>query len=341
MNWSHVGEFGLIERIRHIAGSPRPPLITGIGDDAAVLSPTSATLALVSTDAMVEGRHFLRAWMTPAQIGARAAAAALSDIAAMGGIPTALLCSLCIGSGWTVAEIEELVQGASDLGRRFRVSLAGGDVVTAGVRDDRCSVPLMIDMVALGQVQSDRVWLRSAAQAGDRVLVTGMLGGAAAAIALHTASSCHRQSRFGSLQMRLTSPIPRLDVSALLGPMSSIHAAIDISDGLLQDAGHVAAASGMRLQLHAATIPVDRQLLDCATLLGDDPLNWAVAGGEDYELLLTAPLEKVPEMQDALREIGVPLTDIGEVVEGEGVALLDGDGAEMKTSKCGWDHFRA
>jgi thiamine-monophosphate kinase len=175
---------------------------------------------------------------------------------------------------------------------------------------------------------------------GDRILVTGPLGGASAAIAMYEASLPTQLQRFRLLLERLTSPIPRFDVASALAPMMVVHAAIDISDGLLQDAGHVAKASGVRMELQAAALPVDKQLLDCATLLDANPLHWAAAGGEDFELLLTTPPEQVPQMQAAVAEIGVSLTDIGEVVEGEGVVLLDEADEQLHVPTHGWDHLR-
>ncbi len=329
MDLSEIGEFGLIKRIRQIIGAETPPLIKGIGDDTAVIASHPGSVILLTTDAMVQGRHFQRQWMSPRQIGFRAAAAALSDIAAMGGTADAVLCTLCLPPTWTVEEAEELIGGVQAVACRFGISLAGGDIVS-----------LLIDVIVVGRAERDNLWLRENAQIGDRILVTGALGNAAAAIALLSSHQSSRRDEFPQLMQSLTAPVPRLEAAAALAPLGKVHAAIDISDGLLQDACHIAAASGVAMRLWASGLPVSRQLLDCADLLGADPLSWAAAGGEDFELLLTAAPADVPELQAALRQTSVHLTDIGEVAAGSDAHLLDDHGQEIHLVTAGWDHFR-
>ncbi len=333
MDLSEIGEFGLIQRIRQIIGTETPPLIKGIGDDAAVIASQRGAAILVTTDAMVEGRHFLRRWMPSRQIGFRAAAAALSDIAAMGGAADAILCTLSLPPTGTVEEAEGLVGGIQAVAGRFGVSLAGGDIVAA-------DGPLLIDIVVVGHAQRDNLWLRENARVGDRVLVTGALGNPAAAIALLGSRHSGRRADFPQLMQSLTAPVPRLELAAALAPLGKVHAAIDISDGLLQDAGHIATASGVALQLQASELPVAGQLLDCADLIGADPLSWAAAGGEDFELLLTASAADVTDLQAAARELAVSLSDIGAVTAGSDAHLLADDGQEIPLVTAGWDHFR-
>ncbi len=334
MDLSEIGEFGLIARIAQIVGEGNAPLIKGIGDDAAVITSEPDVVTLLSTDAMVEGQHFRFDWMSPYQVGHRAAAAALSDIAAMGGQPIALFCTLCLPSTCTVERAEQLIAGLQALAARFGISLAGGDIVAT-------DGPLVVDVVALGKAHPDALWLREGAQAGDRVLVTGTLGNPAAAIELLLSDKSFRSAQFPQLLQSLTAPVPHLKAAAALAPIGKVHGAIDISDGLLQDAGHVATASGVAMQLRAADIPVSEQSLKCAELLGRDPLHWAAAGGEDFQLLLTAPPADVPQLQAALHALSVPLTDIGEVTPGAGVQLLDDNGDDICLVTGGWDHFRS
>ncbi len=333
MDLSEIGEFGLIERIRQIIGAETPPLIKGIGDDAAVIASDPASVILLTSDAMAQGRHFQRQWMSPRQIGFRAAAAALSDIAAMGGAADAILCTLCLPPTWSVEEAEELVGGVQAVAGSFGISLAGGDIVAA-------DGPLLIDVIVVGRAERDNLWLRENAQVGDRILVTGALGDAAAAIALFSSHQSGRRDEFPQLMQSLTAPVPRLEAAAALAPLGKVHAAIDISDGLLQDAGHVAAASDVAMRLWASDVPVSRQLLECAGLLGADPLSWAAAGGEDFELLLTAAPADVPDLQATLRQASVHLTDIGEVAAGSDAHLLDDHGHEIHLVTAGWNHFR-
>ncbi len=333
MDLSELGEFGLIERIRRIAGAGQWPVVKGCGDDTAVIASRPGSVILVSTDAMVEGRHFHREWMSAYQTGARAAGAALSDIAAMGGSATAIFCTLCISAAWTVEDIEELVQGLAAVADDFGLCLAGGDIVSS-------AGPLVIDVTALGEAHAERLWLREGAQVGDAVLVTGALGNAAGAIAMLEAGRASDLTRFPHLAAKLRAPVPRLEVAAGLSALGHVHAAIDISDGLVQDAGHVAEASGVGVELWASRLPVSRELLDCADLLGADALQWAAAGGEDFELLLTADGGDVAALQEALRQLAVPLTEIGQVTEGSGVRLLDDEGGEIGLPAGGWNHFR-
>ena len=333
MDLSELGEFGLIQRIRRIAGAGQWPVVKGCGDDTAVIASRPGSVILVSTDAMVEGSHFRREWMSAYQLGTRAAGAALSDIAAMGGTATAIFATLCISAAWTVEDIEELVKGLAAVANDFAICLAGGDIVSS-------AGPLVIDVTALGEAHAERLWLRGGAQVGDAVLVTGTLGNAAGAVAMLEAGKHSDLSGFPHLAASLRAPVPRLEVAAAFSALGHVHAAIDISDGLVQDAGHVAEASDVGVELWASRLPVSRQLLECAELLGADALQWAAAGGEDFELLLTADPGDVSALREALSQSSVPLTEIGKVTEGCGVRLRDDDGDEVRVAAGGWDHFR-
>ncbi len=334
MDLADVGEFGFIRRINSLVTHQGPAIVTGIGDDAAVLAPPAGCEVLLSTDAMVEGRHFRRDWMSQRQIGARAAAAALSDIAAMGGQAQAILCTLCIDPHIRIEEAEDLFIGMQALAERFGAGLAGGDIVAA-------RGPMILDIVAVGTARTSCTWRRSGAREGDRLLLTGCLGDAAAAVDLLASDDAISIDCFPNLLRALAEPIPRLDVARLLAANSAIHAAIDTSDGLLQDSGHIAEASGVGLQINAADVPVSRELLDCARLLRRDPLGWAVSGGEDFELLLAVEASAVEDIAGLLLEEGIRAAEIGAVVGGEGVALLDQDGDRLSPPARGWDHFSA
>lgn len=334
MDLSEISEFGLIERIAQIAGSASAPLLKGIGDDTAVIATASDRVMLLTSDAMVEGRHFRRDWMTPYQIGTRAAAAALSDIAAMGGTAGAVFCTLCISRDWTVEAAEELFLGINSVAHHFGVSIGGGDTVST-------TGPLVLDVVVVGTARHDLLWFRDAARPGDRVLVTGTLGDPAAAIALLSSAEAQWRSRFPKLMMSLTAPTARLCEAAALAPLRLVHAGMDISDGLVQDAGHIAKASRVGITINADSIPVSEELLHCAEVLDTDPLGWAAAGGEDFELLLTAEADSVPRLRDALTPLGVPLTDVGEVTIGSGVRIVDEGGVDVLLERSGWDHFQS
>lgn len=332
MRLSDIGEFGFISRIAGLVTHRSPALTAGIGDDAAVLDPGDGYSILLSTDAMVEGRHFRRRWMHPRRIGGRAAAAALSDIAAMGGEALAILCTICIDPHWLVEDAEELFAGMQALAERFGAGLAGGDIVSA-------PGPLLVDITAIGRAVASEVWYRGGARPGDRLLITGCMGDAAAAVDLLESEDAISIDCFPRLHRALVEPSPRLDVAAALAGDHAVHAAIDTSDGLMQDAGHIAEASGVGIAVNAADIPVSGELIDCARLLGRDPLTWAAAGGEDYQLLLAVDHTLVDGLCGRALERGLHLIDIGQVLSGVGVSLLDESGNALDVKLGGWDHF--
>jgi thiamine-monophosphate kinase len=313
-----LGEFGFLARVR--AGLPRraPGVILGSGDDAAVLSMSACTcgdrLLLVSTDAMVEGSHFRRDWLTPAEIGERAARAALSDLAAMGGRPRGLFASVAFSPDTDAADAEGLARGLEAGAAACGAHLLGGDLVAS-------PGPLFLDVTVIGETQT--YWPRSGAQPGDLVLVSGDLGRSAAALALLAAGTSTADLP-PDLRERFLRPQPAFDLVTALQPLGVVTSAIDISDGLLADLGHVAAGSGVQLLLQAGSLPA-------ATTLAD-----ALTSGEEYELAFTIPRDALPAVQQAVQEAGARVvTVIGEVVAGNGVVV---EGAELPAAP-GWDHF--
>lgn len=324
MRLDELGEFGFIARLREFFRQEDARIVVGPGDDCAVLQIGESFLAL-TTDMMLEGRHFRRDWLNAREIGARAFAAALSDIAAMGAAPAFALTSLAIPCDWTAEEALELLQGLAQEAECYGVSLVGGDTNAAP------AAGAVLDIILLGLCGA-HIWRRSGAQIGDAVYVTGSLGGAAAAIAAKNAGL--RDLPSWECYAR---PTPRIDAAALLNPLGLIHCAIDISDGLVQDAQHICECSHVGIVLHAAHIPLHPAVPQIAAQLGTDPLLWALTGGEDYELLLTAS----PEDYEALKAVlDIPLTKIGNVVPGGDVTVLDAQGQALTWPAPGWDHFR-
>ncbi|HUR91411.1 MAG TPA: thiamine-phosphate kinase [Gemmatimonadaceae bacterium] len=300
-------EFDIVRRMLARWGS----LAKGIGDDAVVL-PGAPGRMVVSTDASVEDVHFRRDWMSHAEIGYRATAAALSDLAAMGAEPVGVLLALTLPER-DVARVEEIADGIGDCVGSCGTVVLGGDV-TRGEK-------LALAVTVLGTAQEPL--LRSAARPGDRVYVTGRLGGASAALRELQAG----REPAGKSRARFVRPVPRLRESRWLADHGCT-AAIDISDGLVGDARHIAAASGVAVHLRQESVPV----FDGAT--GRD----AVAGGEEYELLVTCagPLD-VAAFE---KRFGVPLTEIGGVAAGEPDAILTNDGTRV-AAPAGYDHFSA
>lgn len=331
-----LGEFKLIGRLVRRLGAGRDDTVVGAGlDDTAVLRLADGRLQLATLDALVEGTHFLRDEVEPRSLGRRLAAVNLSDLAAMGGHPTHALAGLVAPLSLTVGFLSEVMEGLGHELGRFGADLVGGNVAAG-----HC---LMIDLALLGEVDEARLLLRSGARPGDAVLVTGALGGAAAARALAAARRAGEtpavaDAHVDAVALRLEAPTPRLAVAPLLRPHGA-SAAIDLSDGLASDLGHVCLQSGVGAVVYAACLPVDPDAQAVAAALGADALPWALGGGEDYELLLTADPARAQSLAArVLGETGVALTRVGEITGGSERILVLPDGSR-KPLEGGWNHF--
>jgi thiamine-monophosphate kinase len=306
-----MGEFELLDRIRARLPQPGPRVLLGSGDDAAVTIPGGVTAT--SVDALVDGVHFRREWSSPAQIGAKALAVALSDLAAMGAEPGEAYVVLGIPADLDENGCLELLDGISRVAKQTDTTLAGGDVTRAPV--------LTLAMTVVGHASSaDDLVTRSGAQPGGVLVVTGELGGAAAGLLLLEDATSARSSlvahrdtnddRMRSLIARQLEPRPRLDAGQGLAAAGAT-AMIDLSDGLGGDANHLAEASGVGLRIDATALPLADGVTDLAL---------AVSGGEDYELLAALPEERLAGAVAAMEGHG-RLTRIGTVVAGEGVEI--------------------
>jgi thiamine-monophosphate kinase len=320
-------EFDLIELIRRHTGQARDDVRVGIGDDAAVLAPPPGKDLVMAIDTLVEGVHFPRG-TAPADIGWKALAVNLSDLAAMGASPAWALLALTLPSA-DAAFVEGFAEGFAKLAQPHRLALVGGDT-TRG--------PLTISVAVHGFVPPGQALTRAGARVGDAVLVTGTLGDAAAG--LHALQHPPREDDGravlrGSLVERLSRPTPRLAVGTALRGQAT--ACVDVSDGLLADLGHICAASGVAAEIETALLPRSSALLE----LYDDTtaLHFALSGGDDYELCFTVPAARLAEVQAGLARLGCGATKIGRIVEGEGVRVRAADGSWLATDRPGWEHF--
>lgn len=325
-----MGEFELLARVRERLPAPGPHVYLGSGDDAAITAPGDATAT--SVDALVEGVHFSRATATLAQIGHKALATALSDLAAMGaevgeayvvlGVPADLDEDGCI----------ELLDGLLALAGATGTTLAGGDVARAG--------DLFLAITVVGHAPDpDSFVKRSGAQPGDVLVLTDEIGAAAAGLHLldnpnpdtdfafkGAMKGLKAKSAMAALVARQLEPTPRLAAGRALAAAGAT-AMIDLSDGLGGDAGHLAESSSARLRIDAAALPLADGVAEVAAALGHDPLELALSGGEDYELLASIPPERLDAAKQAVREAeGIALTRIGEVSSGGGVEIRLPDG---------------
>jgi len=324
-----LGPGGEFDLIRHLMGPedllPRGVLL-GPGDDCTVLEGG----LVVSTDLAVEGVHFRREWVTLEEAGYRAAAAALSDLAAMAAEPLGALLSMALDPSGASEDAEEVQRGASEACRLEGVRILGGDLAAS-------PGPLVLDVVVLGR--SDSPVLRAGTEVGDEVWVTGWLGGSGAAVALWNQG----QTPPENLREAFVRPRPRIREALWLAARSPLHGLIDLSDGLAGDAGHLAAASGLSLVLREKSIPLHPALapaLDPMSESGESPLFFALEGGEDYELCFTVPPGTLDEWVSPFQDsFGIPLTKVGSAMEGQGVFLEEASG-EVRPLECGgFSHF--
>ncbi|MFQ3660973.1 MAG: thiamine-phosphate kinase [Chloroflexaceae bacterium] len=336
MRIADIGEFALIERLRSLVAVERPDIIAGIGDDVAVLSVEGDEWLLATVDCQVEDVHFLRGAITPTQLGRRALAINLSDLAAMGGRPRFALVSLGLPASLEVAWVEELYRGLRLEAERHGVAIVGGNMT-------RSPAGIWIDLTVLGQVRRDEVVLRSGARPGDQVLVTGQLGAAAAGLQLLLDPRlAHVVADPAPALTRHFTPTPRLAEAGVIGRSHQATAMIDLSDGLSSDIGHICEQSGVGVRLWAAHLPIAPAARAIAAARGEQPWNIALSGGEDYELCFTAsPTAAATLAAEIQYETGTPVTVVGEILPaglGRWLQLPDGDAIPLAAR--GWEHFK-
>ena len=309
---AEIGEFGLIARVVARLGTGSKTLL-GPGDDSAVVAAPDGRV-VACTDVLVEGRHFRRDWCGPADVGHRAAAANLADIAAMGAEPTALLVAFCAPADLDVGWAEELATGLSDEAALVGAGVVGGDMSS--------SPTLTVAVTALGDLGGRAPVVRSGAHPGDILALSGRTGHAAAGYTI--------LSRGFRTPKMLVEAYRRPEVPYSAGPRASAAGAtsmIDISDGLLQDLGHIAAASLVAIDVRTDAFEVPPAMRDAAAALGVDPYQWLLAGGEDHALAATFPAGTA--LPEGWREIGT-------VHDGAGVTV----DRKPWSGAAGWDHFR-
>ena len=314
--------------LAQLRGKPRfrnREVAFGIGDDCAILRIPNGHESLVTTDFSLEGIHFRREWQSPECIGHRCLVRGLSDIAAMGGWPIAAFLSLALPADCSQKWVDRFFAGLLKLAQRYRVELAGGDTAQspAGV---------LADIMVVGSVERGRALLRSGASVGDQIYVTGALGESAAALRLLSHGETKRRDVF---------PEPRIVVGEWLRKKDIASAAIDISDGLSTDLAHICEESRVGAIIQAEAIPIHPAVQRIAPAkrrspsIGAIALDLALHGGEDYELLFTAPRKK----RMPARINGVKITRIGEIVRGRNVKIVR-QGKQVQLKSRGWEHFR-
>jgi thiamine-monophosphate kinase len=332
MKISDIGEFGLIDRIRRTAspGAKRTPI--GIGDDAAALTVSPAALLLATTDMLLEGVHFDLATTDLYSLGWKSAAVNLSDIAAMGGAPRFCLTAVGIPPALMVEDIREFYRGVNACLKKFGTALVGGDTC-------RSRKGFVITVTVLGEAGAKQVLSRSGARPGDRIFVTGTLGDSGAGLELLRSAGRGARSRkpeCWTLIEKHLKPFPRVAEGRKLALSGAASAMIDLSDGLSSDLAHICEESGVGAIVHAGQIPLSKALKSMKTLKRP-ALEYALSGGEDYELLFTVPPDKV----NKIKTLRVAAKEIGTVTRGRRVALIGSDGKKAPLRPSGYEHFRA
>lgn len=327
-------EIDLIRRIRGQVTASAAGVIKGIGDDCAVLSPPAgSTVTLATTDTLVEGVHFDLAWHAPELLGQKAVAVNVSDIAAMGGVPRHALLSLAAPATMDSALLERLLQGFMAALARYQVTLIGGDTV-------KSDQGLVLSITLLGEAAGNQVLYRSGAKPWDQIWVSGPLGQAAAGLEICRRGDAALAASCPRLVQAHLDPQPEVALGPVLAASGLVSAMIDLSDGLATDLAHLCEESGVGAMVRAEALPISPATRQVARACELDPLQLAIAGGEDYRLLFTAPLAATKRLQAlAHHAVGGELTRIGEIGAGQGVLLRDQGQGRMIAFQ-GYDHFR-
>ena len=327
------GERELIQHIRRRLPPSPPAVLVGPGDDAAVIVPTRGTLQVLTTDAVVEGIHFERRFSTLTDVGYKALAVNISDLAAMGAQPEFALLSLLLPGSTTIGDVDALLDGLLEMAAASRTSLIGGNISSS-------PGPLVIDVTATGSVRPRRLLTRSGGQPGDQLFVTGTIGGAAAGLHWLRQSEATPGQSPGPMEAcvrRHRRPEPRTRFGTLLGRNQAASACMDLSDGLADAVRQVAEASGTGALIDAASLPIDPTARDWWAAHGKDPILAALSGGDDYELLFAVRKKSRGRLRAVQRDArGLPFTRIGELTATPGV-LLNRDGA-VESLPEGYEH---
>jgi thiamine-monophosphate kinase len=329
-------------------------VLTGIGDDAAVLRLSASSPLLATTDMLIEGVHFDLSYTDFHSLGWKSAAVNLSDIAAMGGLPRFCLTSLGIPPSVSVEQVSEFYRGLNALLRVHQTALVGGDTCSS-------RKGLVVSVVMLGESKKKQVLTRAGAKPGDRIFVTGTLGDSAAGLELLRNAECglrngkseikkpksaihgvqgkgsHSAFRIphSALVMRHLRPVPRVEWGRKIAQAGCASSMIDISDGLSSDLSHICAQSGVGASVFAEKIPLSPPLRKAASHFGKAPLPYALSGGEDYELLFTVPPEKIKK----LLSLDLPVSELGEITRTRKMLIVDGMGGKTLLRPSGYNHF--
>jgi len=334
MRLKDIGEFGFIQRIRRGCLIRPERVVRGIGDDAAAFRTDGRRLSLVTTDLLVERVHFLREVISGRDLGYKSLAVNLSDIAAMGGIAREAFVSIAIPEACELGYLDDVFEGVKELAARHAVNILGGD--TTGSLQD-----LVISITVYGEVPEMQLLTRDAARPGDVIFATGCLGDSRAGLHLILNHIPADTPQLKALQAAHLHPEPHLAEGRLLASVGGVHAAIDVSDGLSSDLAHILEESKVGARIRAEHLPISENLRHYCRRFATSPLDCALAGGEDYVLLVSAAEDRAMEVSHAFETaFGRPLHAIGEITDSRSMELVGPDAAVSTIAPSGWDHFK-
>ena len=334
MTLKKIGEFGFINRIRRGCLIRPDNIIKAIGDDAAAFKTDPGRISLITTDLLVERIHFLRNAISGFDLGYKSLAVNLSDIAAMGGSARESFVSIAIPEDCDLPYLEAIYDGMKDLAANFEVNILGGDTTAS-------KIDLIINVVVYGTIAEEEMLCRNAAKPGDIIFSTGYLGDSKAGLHLILNNIQADSDELRNLIRAHLRPIPQLPEGRFLAQQSAVRAAIDTSDGLSSDLGHIAEESGVGGNLYSDKIPVSRDLGVFCRQFNVDPVEYALAGGEDYTLLCTVSPHEADAVADHFQqEFNRPLFRIGEINDSKQLKIVFPDETSQTIVPTGWNHFK-
>jgi thiamine-monophosphate kinase len=334
MGLREIGEFGFIRRISEGCLVRPERIVKAIGDDAAAFRSDPDMLSLITTDLLLERVHFLRHAIRGRDLGHKSLAVNLSDIAAMGGIAREAFVSIAIPEDCDLAYLDAIYDGMKALAARFAVNILGGDT-TASKTD------LILNLAVYGVVSEREMMTRDAARPGDAIFSSGHLGDSRAGLHLILDGIEVDTPELEALRAAHLHPEPQLREGRFLAAQAGIGAAIDVSDGLSSDLGHIVEESRVGARLWADRLPLSDELRYYCQRFGKSPLEYALSGGEDYTLLVTAAPDRAETIARGFEQgFGRPLYRIGEITDSMRIELIEGEGRSTLVTPTGWDHFR-
>jgi len=333
MKVSEIGEFGLIDLIDQRVGRFTYPVLMGIGDDASILHGDSAYDLVTTTDMLMEGVHFLMGKTPPYDLGYKSHTVNLSDVAAMGAIPVQSFLSLALPLDAEVESVKSFLEGFLDAGPG--VQLSGGDTVSS-------LSGWGISVTVIGRVLSGRALRRDTAQPGDTIWLSGPVGDSAAGLAILLGKAVPESPEEAAfLTEKHNRPVPQLKMGRILAQGDLSKCAIDMSDGLLQDLGHICERSGVGARLDLENIPLSPQIISLGKKNGVDPLReWALGGGEDYSLIFTMRPDQEKRLEKVLEHEDLEAVPIGQIVPGKEISLVERGKQIPFEGIGGYNHFK-